>query len=281
MRWLFSITLWAIPPALLAETAAPSPQWFQQYRQGVETMLTEPDKNTVGAVRFAVGNDIWQPGKQFRNGNDWLALVCGNKGCAFAPAALRVRNKPWQGHYDDTPTFGQQLSFTLKKTPEGEAWAVAWFNTKAAPKWLKPGAVASYPQSSDAETLASTIHLPDGESAKLVPMLLTAEQAAQWGYEGRPPSFLLQLRAEGKRQLLPGELGICSHEIDLNYLLWAGDMDRDGKADYLVSYLDADGPIHLYLSSLRKTGQLVGLAGVSDSSPYGGECDGEGWFGGD
>jgi hypothetical protein len=31
-------------------------------------------------------------------------------------------------------------------------------------------------------------------------------------------------------------------------------MDRDGKADYLMCYLDADGPIHLYLGTSKNPG---------------------------
>ena len=83
-----------------------------------------------------------------------------------------------------------------------------------------------------------------------------------------------QLRSQD-RELLPGDFGTCSGLFHpQNYLLWAGDLDRDRKPDYLISYVDADGPVHLFLSTAAESDQLVGLGGVFDSPPFGGECDG-------
>jgi hypothetical protein len=231
-----------------------------------------------GTVRFVLDNEIWQPGQQFKTGRDWLALGCEAKGCTLEPATLTVKQEFWQGHYDDKPRSGQHLSF--KRTGGSDKPVVAWFQDRAAPASLKPGDVATYfspqhplKQPIGRGSLEAIVDLPDGEPALLVPML-----QRQWDPnkdEGSP--YRLQLRAQGKRQMLLGYLGTCSGTFHpRTYLQWAGDLDRDGKPDFIVSFVDADGPVHLYLSSAARPGQLVGLAGVFDSPPFGGECDGAG-----
>src|SRR2546428_1306785 len=138
--------------------------------------------STAGNVRFVLGNEVWQPRQQFKAGRDWLALACTAKGCALESATLSVNQEFWQGHYDDKPTFGQRLSF--KRDGGTGRPVLAWFHIAAAPAWLKPGNVATYysPQSplkqaAGRGTLEVMIELPNGESAMLVPMLLTAETA--------------------------------------------------------------------------------------------------------
>lgn len=242
--------------------------------------------NAVESVKFVVGNDLWLPRQQFKAGRDWLALTCNAKGCALEPAALSMKQEFWQGHYDDKPTFGQRLSFKADGDPGSKV--VAWFSTASAQSWLKPAAVTTYyspqrplRQPSGRGSLEAVIDLPKGEPALLVPLLATKaflnrlqpEQRHDW------PSVVLQLRAQNKLQLLQGTLGTCSGTFQpQQYLLWAGDLDRDGKPDYLISFVDADGPVHFYLSSVAKSDQLVGLAGVFYSPPFGGECDGPGGF---
>lgn len=237
-------------------------------------------------VRFVVGNDLWQPQRRFKAGRDWLALLCGTNGCSLEPAILKTKQELWQGHYDDKPTSGQHLNF---KTEAGtSANVVAWFSTVPQRSWLKPGPVTTYysprrayRQQKGRGTLEAIVDLPNGESTHLVPLLATKaflkrlqpEQGNDW------PIAVLQLRQQHKRQLLQGMLGTCSgtfHPRD--YLLWVGDLDRDAKPDYLISFVDADGPVHLYLSSVAKPNRLVGLGGAYDSSPFGGECDGPGGF---
>jgi hypothetical protein len=235
------------------------------------------------SVQFVAGNDLWQPGKQYKSGSDWLALVCDGKHCTLVPAALDAKEESWQGHYDDQPTAGQHLLFRQATDALGKP--VAWFLTTGAPPWLKPGPVSSYyaggryNQLPDKKgTMEFLIEMPDGRKATLVPMLVPKSLLEKLAKkeEGRIyyGTLLLQLRTLEKRQLLPGAFGMCSGEVTPDYLLWAGDLDGDGKPDFLVSYIDADGPVHLFLSSAATREQLVGLAGVFNSPPFGGECDG-------
>jgi hypothetical protein len=235
------------------------------------------------SVQFVAGNDLWQPGKEYKSGNDWLALVCYGKGCTLAPAALEAKKESWQGHYDDEPTDGQHLLF--RQTASAPGKPVAWFRTTGAPPWLKPGPVPSYyaggryNQLPDKKgTMEFLIEIPDGRKASLVPMLVPKSLLINLANKEEGPIYngtlLLQLRTPKERQLLPGAFGMCSGEVTPDYLLWAGDLDSDSKPDFLVSYIDADGPVHLFLSSAANRSQLVGLASVFNSPPYGGECDG-------
>lgn len=224
-------------------------------------------------VRFVVGNDLWQPGTRFTNGADWLALSCIGSACSLEPARLRVKAESWQGHYDDQATAGQKLNFSKAKPGAGKV--IAWFHPDARHAWLKPGPVTTYASSagrvkrptSDG-TLEVAIEIPGGKQATLVPLL-----------DREASVFRLQLRDPGRRQML-GELGRCSGAVAADYFLWAGDLDGDGGPDYLVSFVDDEGQVILYLASAADQGAqtIAGVAGAYDAPPYGGECDGDGWL---
>jgi hypothetical protein len=248
---------------------------------------SEMEGNMLG-VRFVVGNKIFQPGREFKSGTGWLGLACTAKACTLQPAVLAARPASWQGKDDGKPTGGQQLVFRL--AAPSSAKVVAWFSAApGSPAWLKAGPVTTWyggtgrPKPTGAGSFEAKIDGPGGTLAVLVPMALNKRYApalAQlWDSSLDGTVYFLQLRSEGRRQLLPGQLGTCSRTVspDADYLLWAGDLDGDGKPDYLINYAEAGGQQHLYLSTMARPGQIVGLAGQHAAPPDDFECDTEGW----
>lgn len=247
--------------------------WFREFQRALRAAWVPPGIATRGKVKFVVGAEAVHAGRQFAASDRWLALACSATGCGLVPATLAI-DEPRRGSRGSSAEPRQHLRFEIPATPG--ARVVAWLNTDPSRVWLQPGEVISHfdgsvaPSPTGQGTDEARIDLPGGGAARLVPMLLR-RPGPEPEYE-RPP-VLLQLRAEGRRQLLLGQLGRCTFGFAAaQYLLWAGDLDRDGRPDYLISFADGNGPVHLYLSGEARSGELVGLAGVYNMVDQGIEC---------
>ena len=288
---LLAAILAVLPRSASAQTPLGS-ETVARFTELIEQAQPPSGVTMHGAVKFFHGNNQWQPGRQFKAGRAWLALACSAEGCALEPATLAVKRKSWQGLRDDAPTQGQKLEFRLEAPSKGRV-VVAWFHTLGAPPWIKARGVPTSrsPQRAlrrpqDRGTLEVAVDLPGGGEALLVPLLVQEEDANRANH-AIANSIMLQLRVKGARQMLPGLLdtsggpdgGCKSYDWDswADYLLWAGDLDGDGRLDLLVKfgggYGSDDGyDVHLYLSSAAKARQIVGLAGVSSSQHPGSHC---------
>lgn len=218
-------------------------------------------------VEFLPGDAAWQPGDRWRSGPGWLGLDCVELRCRLAPARLAVV----AGRGPDGER-GQQLSFTLSGPARPGARVLAWFKADARLPWLAARPLPTYaadtaPPKRPASpgTLEVAVGLPGGRAATLVPL-----------YDKARERFLLQLRLPGQRQMLE-ELGACSHAVPSDFLLWAGDLDGDGKPDFLISYIDGDGEVHLYLGAQAEARQIVGLAGSYVAPPVSAACADAEW----
>lgn len=282
----FSLLLTSTLCATEKNTPALNTNPITQHLMSIEKIFQQQDGIMQGSVKFVLQQSrIWHPGESFNNGDNWLALACSLTECKLSLAKLVVQQEDWQGHYDEQPTKGQRLSFSLINAHETQV--VAWFKSQSESAWLRPGPVISYhsplidyKQPPLGGNLEVRINHHDSY-ADVIPMVITQQTLQKvWPEQSHYNSInLLQLREKEKRQLLLGRLGECngfSGEAiqPENYLKWAGDLDRDGLTDYLISYIDEEGMVHLYLSGEAKADKLVGLSGTYRSPPWGGECSG-------
>jgi hypothetical protein len=247
-----------------ASEGGPAISWLPRFQQALRGTWINPRISTSGDVRIVVGNDLELPGRQFGRDREWMALACVDGLCQLVPADLSVTQARPDARARAADRTAQHLHFR-SVAPAGSE-VVAWFQRSAAQAWIAPGVVPTYhhrgqgrPAEAGAGTEEALIRLPGGGSAALVPMMLAPPSPE----ESLPPLTLLQLRSGGARQLLLGLLGRCTGEFSSErYVLWVGDLDRDGRPDYLIGFGEIGGPVHLYLSGDAKAGELVRLAGI-------------------
>lgn len=223
---------------------------------------TEPSPPQAPAVlAWEVGGD------PVPAGDGWRILAC-TQGCALRAARLRVRKSTLPGG-EEVKIPAQQLQWS--PVPAGQIVAIFKPVNSLAALQLKAGAVKTwlhvamegYPQAPRADTMEIVIPLDNAQTAVLVPRVLQAGA----GHIDR-----LELRANGKRQMLPGyKLASTDEVLDAQEVLrWAGDLDGDGKLDLVISHDSQQVDVAFYLSSLAQPGELVGLAGSMRYEQQGG-----------
>lgn len=225
------------------------------------------------------------PGRHYKSGPGWWVLACRRQ-CTLTAAELKV-SAATHPDYDAPPLPSQFLQWS--PLPDGLALAAAptggdkpadgvllaifkpvrqladlKLREGVVKTWLHAG-MQRYPRPASEGTMETLIRLDDGQSAILLPRLRqpappqpgdTAEQAGD--------EVFLELRAGGLRQPFEAfafDMGDLHPLRGQDYLLWAGDLDGDGKLDLLLRFAERGWNTVLYLSSRAAPGQLVGEAG--------------------
>lgn len=217
--------------------------------------------------------EIHLPGREYKEGSGWWALACPGR-CELYPLSLKIKAEK-HPVYEGAPVPGQRLIFS-PVSAISEALMIFKPLRPKQPLKLQAGPVPTYypgllPRLSRLGlpgTMEGEVALPNGQSARLVPVLLMPEALKQNDVRSdeQPDSrqLTLELHMDGRRQ----SLGDFSFGIDgtialkpADYLIWAGDLDGDGKPDFLVN-LAFDGRDQiLFLSTLAEGDELVGKAG--------------------
>lgn len=230
------------------------------------------------------------PGGNYRAGKGWWALVCdleaqagaGKAGCSLHATQLSVKRGK-HSVYDSDPINSQLLHWSplpagLDRVPyesDRPPLLIAVFKPvgKALKLNLQAGPVPTYvhrgmddyPATRVPGTLEIRLPMPDGRHADIVPRVRMPKQEAPKA-TAQPEIDTFELRFGKLRQRLPGYTfsGLEEDYVSLdrkNYLLWAGDLDGDGKPDLIINHGEPGLNVSLYLSSLARDGELVGLAG--------------------
>lgn len=216
------------------------------------TMIRPPDKG-----------DWEMAGQRYVSSENWMAMACNDRACELQPASLKViptRILETEFH----AVAGQRLQWqAAKHSPKSRI--IAYLETNPGFAWLKAGPVKTIyggkgrvTRPSGPGTLEALLNEDAAGEAKLMPVHVRAD----------PESLRLEYRDHGKRQIL-GHFEIAQDEEggeiypDLNpetYLLWAGDLDGDDRPDMLVTFNAQASDGALFLSSLAKERELIGMA---------------------
>lgn len=228
-----------------------------------------PADSADAMIELMPADGTWLPGAWYRSGGGWLGLACQGARCRLVPARLSVRAEARKS--DDGPQPGQRLRFSTESRQQGQV--LAWMRRQRGVTWQAPGEVSTMAAVTQGFERPDTpgaleirlMHPKQGEM-RLVPMF----DQAHGEYE-------LQLRTRTQRQTLDVWQS-CSPDVAPDYLLWAGDVDRDGQADFLIRGLADPGRTVLFLSSRAQADELVGFAGhhVHGEGPQ--ECGADAWM---
>jgi hypothetical protein len=198
---------------------------------------------------------------------EWQALVCRKK-CELEPVKLLLSPVKVQP-YDGEPLPGHR--YAIDRELDAHPLALLRGLPSSYPTrpktWLHAG-LESY-ASSTPGTMEADIPLDDGQLARLVPRYA--------GIIDGTPMFKVYLETKTHRQLLAdlpvdAIAGPASLPRRQQMLRWAGDLDGDDKLDLIMTFSSRygeDAAATLFLSSLAKSGDLVGMAGAFSYWPVG------------
>lgn len=209
----------------------------------------------------------WLRGSEALPAQGWFAVGCGDQDCALFQVSVQISSLSGRLG-DDQYVYGQVVRLA-SELPAGQK-LLALLHTDPPPPWLSAGPLATrhpypgpLPRDGNDRDFDLRLPGPEGEETHLIPVRLD--------FDGYTETIGLRLRRADQAQWL-GVVQLCAYELHDRYLLWAGDLDRDGADDYLIDLSGAGSQERLLLSSYAGPGEMVGLAGGLIGAPSAEHC---------
>lgn len=180
----------------------------------------------------------------------WSGLVCSDGGCQLRPVTLLI----------ESDENGRLVRIQKSRKPIKGEFTVAFLAGFA--QWAQP--IAS------AYTLRTRRNLDDVANGSLGVNIAAANGGyrflPRWDGKAKPAQLTVYLETADLRQPLGiVELARLTDGLRTrDMLVWAGDLDGDGKLD-LITHLGAGGGLELWLSGLAAPGELVGRAATLEN----------------
>ncbi|WP_028104843.1 hypothetical protein [Pseudoduganella violaceinigra] len=272
LNWKCRITfsLLALAATSALAVGAPYDESYDHKSSGPAVIL--PAGADSAADRDALA--VHLAGREYRSGSGWWALRC-NDACELIPLSVTVTSKDHE-RYDDTPMPGQLLQFSPRLPADGVIAVFKPFRAPLDKLQLKAGPVTSWIPGRECkpkkgirhqggDVMGGELSLPAGGKLRFVPRLDQPVKAA--GADAAlPPSVWLELQSGAKRQR------IAEFQFDImwgegsamgtdSYVRLVGDLDNDGKPDFIIDTGAVRKDLTLYLSSLAGPDEIVGMAG--------------------
>lgn len=197
----------------------------------------------------------------------WLALVCAPAGCELRPATLALGpTRPSEQNYwpieprtCKPPVRGESTVVLIKGLAATAGRPVPTWFTPRTPRRVEDAAAGSMGVRIDGHGPAG------GRQWHIVP---------RWNPSSEPP-LQVYLEAPGARAQVLGPIGMKDVDRGVgpkDLLVWAGDLDGDGRIDLITRTNPNVGPnagwlgLVLWLSSRAADGEQVGQAAQLESS---------------
>lgn len=193
-----------------------------------------------------------------KGSGNWRGLVCAAQGCELRPVKLEIQKQPEPGK------LRISHSPVRKKKVKGEftialVRGISGTGKKAIPTWFTLRTPRN-PEDAVNGSLGITVNTPQHGDYHLIP---------RWNQKSGENGLTLYLENRQQRQRL-GSISLEALDAGLktrDILIWAGDLDGDGKIDLITRASDSSstGGLYLWLSSHAGEGEIVGIAASLDN----------------
>ncbi len=184
-----------------------------------------------------------------------------NSGYGIYPATSRERQPDWHRFVCSSQKCKlRAVDYRMQKDEHTVAFLSGRFGSTnaAVPTWYSVYTPRD-PRDFAYGSMGATLKPGTDRGYRLVP---------RWNHKTREQSLTIYLETRQQRQRL-GQIGLETLEQGLkpsDIVLWAGDLDGDGRLDLITRVRNTSTRgLHLWLSTLARNGEMVGVAASLDS----------------